>query len=68
VTRLTDLLNRPLALLIAAVAAGDVAYRLLLRAPLRRSLGIEAAQPSAGPRVRRGAVRVPPRPRRNDLD
>ena len=67
-TRLTDLLNRPIALLIAAVAATDVAYRLLLRAPLRRSLGIEVADPHTGPRARRTAVRVPPRPRRDEAN
>jgi hypothetical protein len=64
---LTAVLNRPIALLIAAVAATDVAYRLLLRAPIRRSLGIDVADPRTGPRVRRAAVRVPPRPRRDGL-
>ncbi|HMD56462.1 MAG TPA: hypothetical protein VKG82_03215 [Solirubrobacteraceae bacterium] len=29
------------AALITALAAGDVAYRLLMREPLRRALGIE---------------------------
>jgi hypothetical protein len=32
--------RRPGALLIALLAVGDVVYRLLLRGPLRRSLGI----------------------------
>jgi hypothetical protein len=39
--RLPDLLRRPVALIITAIAASDVAYRLLLRAPLRRGLGIK---------------------------
>jgi len=34
------LLRRPIALTITAIAASDVAYRLLLRAPIRRGLGI----------------------------
>jgi len=34
-------LRRPGALLITAIAATDVAYRLLLRAPIRRGLGIK---------------------------
>ncbi len=29
---------------IAAVAIGDVAYRLIARGPLRRALGIETSQ------------------------
>lgn len=39
--RLPDLLRRPIALIVTALAASDVAYRLLLRAPIRRGLGIE---------------------------
>ncbi|HTQ67569.1 MAG TPA: hypothetical protein VMI13_02660 [Solirubrobacteraceae bacterium] len=34
------MLRQPLALIITAIAASDVAYRLLLRAPIRRGLGI----------------------------
>jgi len=33
--------TRILSRVIAAVAVGDVAYRLFMRAPLRRALGIE---------------------------
>jgi hypothetical protein len=33
--------RRPTAVVIAAVAITDIAYRLLMREPLRRSLGIE---------------------------
>jgi hypothetical protein len=32
--------RRPTAVVIAAVAVTDIAYRLLMRAPLRRTLGI----------------------------
>jgi hypothetical protein len=32
------------ALLISAIAASDVAYRMLMREPLRRALGIETSQ------------------------
>jgi hypothetical protein len=39
-SRRRALLHRPGALLITVLAASDVAYRLLLREPLRRSLGI----------------------------
>jgi len=39
--RVPDALRRPGALLITAIAATDVAYRLLLRAPIRRGLGIK---------------------------
>jgi hypothetical protein len=39
--RLPEVLRRPVALIITAIAASDVAYRLLLRAPIRRGLGIE---------------------------
>lgn len=35
------LLTRQRTIIIAAVAIGDVAYRVLLREPLRRALGIE---------------------------
>ncbi|HTY95418.1 MAG TPA: hypothetical protein VMB91_00110 [Solirubrobacteraceae bacterium] len=38
--RVPDVWRRPIALIIAAIAASDVAYRLLLRAPIRRGLGI----------------------------
>jgi len=38
--RLPDMWRRPIALIITAIAASDVAYRLLLRAPIRRGLGI----------------------------
>lgn len=31
--------------LVAALAIGDVAYRLFAREPLRRALGIETARP-----------------------
>ena len=31
------------ALVITAIAASDVAYRLLMRGPLRRALGIETS-------------------------
>jgi hypothetical protein len=41
VLRLPGLLRRPTALIITAIAASDVAYRLLLRAPIRRGLGME---------------------------
>ncbi len=63
-TLLTDRLRRPYAILIAAIAAVDVTYRLLLRAPIRRSLGIEVERPSPPPAPRARAVRVPPSPRR----
>lgn len=39
--RLSDLLRQPVALILTAIAASDVAYRLLLRAPIRRGLGME---------------------------
>jgi hypothetical protein len=39
--RVPDLLRRPGALLITAIAATDVAYRLLLRDPIRRGLGVK---------------------------
>lgn len=32
------------AVLITAIAAGDVAYRMLMREPLRRALGIETTR------------------------
>jgi hypothetical protein len=35
------LLRHPSALILAMLAASDLAYRLLLREPLRRALGIE---------------------------
>ena len=38
--RVPRVLRRPVTLIITAIAAGDVAYRLLLRAPIRRGLGI----------------------------
>ncbi len=38
---LPDLWRRPVAVIITVIAASDVAYRLLLRAPIRRGLGIE---------------------------
>jgi hypothetical protein len=38
--RPSSLLRRPSALVLTALAATDVAYRLLLREPLRRALGI----------------------------
>jgi hypothetical protein len=40
VLRPASLLRSPGALLITALAASDVAYRLLLREPLRRAIGI----------------------------
>ena len=36
--------RRILQRVIAGIAIGDVAYRLLMRAPLRRALGIETRQ------------------------
>jgi hypothetical protein len=39
--RLITPLRSPGALIIAVLAASDVAYRLLLREPLRRALGVE---------------------------
>jgi hypothetical protein len=36
--------RRVLQRVIAALAIGDVAYRLLAREPLRRALGIETSQ------------------------
>jgi hypothetical protein len=38
--RIGSMLRRPTALLIAVVAATDVAYRLLVRSAVRRGLGI----------------------------
>ena len=38
--RVPGVWRRPIALIITAIAASDVAYRLLLRAPIRRGLGI----------------------------
>jgi hypothetical protein len=66
VDRLPLLIRRPPALVLAAVAALDVVYRMLVRAPLRRSLGIEPppSRPSQG--RRRSPARVPPRPRREE--
>lgn len=51
--RVPDLLRRHVALIVTAIAATDLAYRLLLRAPIRRGLGIEdqrrtPRQPSTG--------------------
>jgi hypothetical protein len=42
VTQHKHRLNRPGAVIIATVAAIDVAYRLLLRAPVRRMLGMRS--------------------------
>lgn len=39
--RPTQLITRQRTILVAVLAASDVAYRLLLREPLRRALGIE---------------------------
>ena len=39
--RLPGILRHPGALVITAIAATDVAYRLLLREPIRRGLGIK---------------------------
>jgi hypothetical protein len=40
VRRPLSILRRPGAVIITALAATDVAYRLLLREPLRRALGL----------------------------
>ena len=38
--QLRTVLRRPIAIVIAALAATDIAYRLLLRESVRRGLGI----------------------------
>jgi hypothetical protein len=43
VLRPSSLLRHPGALIITTLAASDLAYRLLLRASLRRALGMEAS-------------------------
>jgi len=40
VVRPSSVIRRPGALLITALAASDIAYRLLLREALRRALGM----------------------------
>jgi hypothetical protein len=46
---LRPLLRHPSALIVAMLAASDVAYRLLLRESLRRALGIERRLPVQPP-------------------
>jgi hypothetical protein len=66
VARLPFPVPRPSAALVAAVAAFDVLYRILLRAPLRRSLGIDVPAVDRSRARRRPPARVPPRPRNVD--
>jgi hypothetical protein len=57
VLRPRSLLRHPGTLIVTTLAASDLAYRLLLRASLRRALGIDTRVPSTlgEPRVRRSA-------------
>ena len=51
--RSLPLLTRPGSLALALLAVSDLAYRLFVREPVRRALGIEEREPAAPPPVRR---------------